>query len=157
MGGDDDLLINFLFGADECLNFLLDQLIEHTGKCPASERLELWHPGAESDHPLREGDRLLAAELLGIPDGILQSCTIGESIQLMEEEDSTGDIIAAILHSYKATLSLEINTAAAIDGLVNSMVTAFTDFLCQDAEVKSTKGALRTIMLTGICVPGVTS
>lgn len=93
----------------------------------------------------------------GIPAGILQSCTISESIQLMEEEDQTGSIIAAILHGYKAMLSLEVNSSASIDSLVGSTVTAFTNFLCQEAEVKSTKGALRTIMLTGICVPGVTS
>lgn len=97
--------------------------------------------------------------LTAVVDGIVQSCSIDESVQIQEEEgsgDLIGKIIAAIIHTYKATASMEVLTSGSIPDL-GSTLEAFGSFRVQDAEVKFTKGNLRSILVNGILVPGVTS
>ncbi len=88
--------------------------------------------------------------------GIVQSCSISESVQVQEEEDNAGKITAVITHSYKATGSIEVITDAAIPD-VGGTLDIFGSFKITSAEEKWAKGQVRMIMVEGILVPGVTS
>jgi hypothetical protein len=90
--------------------------------------------------------------------GIVQSCSISETVQVQEEEGSganVGKIVAVILHSYKATASMEIMTTAAMPE-IGSALEVFGNFKVTDAEPKFTRGNSRVIVVNGICIPGVT-
>ena len=81
--------------------------------------------------------------------GIVQSCAISESVQVQEEEDAEGLIVAVALYGYKATASMEILSAAALPEL-GSDLEAFGTFRVTSAEEKWSKGAMRLIALEGI-------
>lgn len=90
--------------------------------------------------------------------GIVQSCSISESVQVQEEEGSgqnVGKIVCIAVHSYKATASMEIMTTAAMPE-IGSSLEVFGTFKVTDAEPKFTRGNSRVIVVNGICIPGVT-
>ena len=87
--------------------------------------------------------------------GIVQSCSASESVQVQEEEDSEGKIVAVALYGYKATASMEILTSAAIPAL-GSELEAFGTFRITSAEEKWSKGVMRSVSVEGILIPGVT-
>ena len=93
-----------------------------------------------------------------IVPGIVQSCSISESVQVQEEEGSgtdVGKIVCLAVHSYKATASMEIMTTASIPA-IGSALEVFGNFIVTDAEPKFTRGSSRVIVVNGICIPGVT-
>ena len=96
------------------------------------------------------------AGLTGPVAGIVQSCSISETVQIQEEEEGSGKITSIVIHGYKATASMEILSSASIPAL-GSTLAAFGGFRIQSAEEKYAKGAVRSIMVEGILVPGVTS
>ncbi|MFZ4774634.1 MAG: hypothetical protein ACOYM3_04680 [Terrimicrobiaceae bacterium] len=92
--------------------------------------------------------------LTPVVDGIVQSCSVAESVQAQEEEDGEGKIVAVVLHSYKATAQMEVLTAGAIPD-IGSELEAFGTFRVTSAEEKWSKGAQRSIMVDGILIPGI--
>jgi hypothetical protein len=93
-----------------------------------------------------------------IVPGIVQSCSISETVQVQEEEgsgDDVGKIVCLAVHSYKATASMEIMTTAAMPE-IGSALEVFGSFKVTDAEPKFTRGNSRVIVVNGICIPGVT-
>jgi hypothetical protein len=86
--------------------------------------------------------------------GIVQSCSVSESVQAQEEEDGEGLIVAVVLHSYKASAQMEILSAAAIPAL-GSELEAFGTFRITSAEEKWSKGAMRSIIVDGLLIPGI--
>ena len=96
--------------------------------------------------------------LTPVVPGIVQSCSISESVQFQEEEgseDKIGKIVAVVIHGYKANASMEVLSSGSIPD-IGSTLEAFGSFRVKDAQVKATKGAQRLIMVEGILVPGVT-
>ena len=91
-----------------------------------------------------------------VASGIVQSCQISESVQAQEEEDAEGKIVAVALYGYKATASMEILTAGAAPE-VGDTLDAFGSFRVTSVDEKWSKGAMRSILLEGLLVPGVTS
>ena len=90
--------------------------------------------------------------LEAVVDGIVQSCSISETVQAQEEENELTKIVAVSLHSYKATGQMEVLTAGAIPELGTSLE-AFGTFRITNAEEKWSKGASRLIMVDGVIVP----
>ena len=93
-----------------------------------------------------------------IVPGIVQSCSISETVQVQEEEGSgndVGKIVCLAVHSYKATASMEIMTTASMPE-IGSALEVFGNFIVTDAEPKFTRGNSRVIVVNGICIPGVT-
>jgi len=95
-----------------------------------------------------------AEGITGPVAGIVQSVSLSETVQVQEEADSTGDIVACVLHAYKATAQMEILTAAAVPAL-GTTLTVFGAFKITSAEEKWSKGAMRSISIEGILIPGV--
>ena len=97
--------------------------------------------------------------LAPVVPGIVQSCSISESVQFQEEEGSEeniGKIVAVVVHGYKVNASMEVLTSGSLPD-IGSSLEAFGTFRVKDASVKATKGSQRLIMVEGILVPGVTS
>ena len=91
--------------------------------------------------------------------GIVQSCSIDESVQIHEEEGSgtdVGKIITIAVHTYKANASMEVLTTDSLPDL-NTTLSAFGNFEIGDAEVKRTIGGARLISVSGVLIPGVTA
>ncbi|MEI6035105.1 MAG: hypothetical protein WCS65_12610 [Verrucomicrobiae bacterium] len=86
--------------------------------------------------------------------GIVQSCSVSESVQSQDEEDGEGKIVAVALYGYKATASMEILTADAIPD-IGSELEAFGTFRITSAEEKWSKGAMRSISVEGLLIPGI--
>ena len=87
--------------------------------------------------------------------GIVQSCSISESVQVQEEEGSeedVGKIVAVSLFGYKATGQMEVLTAGTIPELGTSLE-AFGTFRITSAEEKWSKGQTRSIMVDGVIAP----
>ena len=93
--------------------------------------------------------------LTGPVSGIVQSCTVSETVQVQEEEDAAGDIVAVALYGYKANGTMEIITSAAIPEL-GSTLEAFGTFKVTSAEEKWAKGQMRSISVEGLLIPGIT-
>jgi hypothetical protein len=87
--------------------------------------------------------------------GIVQSASISETVQLQEEEDGDGNITALAVFGYKATGQIEVLTAAALPDL-GTELDIFGGFRITSAEYKWTKGQMRSVMIDGILIPGVT-
>ncbi len=88
-------------------------------------------------------------------EGIVQSCSISESVQVQEEEGSgedVGKIVAISLFGYKATGQMEVLTAGTIPELGTSLE-AFGTFRITSAEEKWSKGQVRSIMVDGVIAP----
>lgn len=84
--------------------------------------------------------------------GIVQSCSINESVQAQEEEDENGEIVAVAIHGYKATAQMEILTDGAMPE-VGTDLEAFGTFRITSAEEKWSKGGVRSISVEGVIVP----
>ena len=91
---------------------------------------------------------------LAYSGGIVQSCSITESVQVQEEEDGAGKIAAVILYGYKAEVQMEVLTNAALPEL-GSTLDAFASFRLTQAEERWAKGSTRSISLQGLLIPGV--
>lgn len=94
--------------------------------------------------------------ITGLVEGIVQSYAISESVQIAEEEDAAGDIVAIVVHTYKATANMEILTSEAKPA-VGTTLDVFGSFLVTSSEEKWSKGGMRSVAVEGICYPGVTS
>lgn len=76
--------------------------------------------------------------LTPIVSGIVQACSVAESVQAQEEEDALSKIVAVVLHSYKATAQMEVITAGTIPAL-GAELEAFGTFRITGAEEKWSK------------------
>lgn len=93
----------------------------------------------------------------GIPNtlGIVQSCTLEESVQAKDEADgATGNLIACILSGYKATCQLELLTSGALPE-IGAALEAFATYRITSAEEKWQKGNTRSISIQGTLIPGI--
>jgi len=93
-----------------------------------------------------------------VVDGIVQSFSLSESVQLQEEEGSgenVGKIVAVIIHSYKGKGSMEVLTGGEPPAKGATM-TAFGGFRVEKSNKKFTQGALRNIVVEGYMIPSVT-
>jgi len=89
--------------------------------------------------------------------GIVQSCGIEETIQIQEEPDgATGNITGIAIHGYKATCQMEILTSAALPEEGTSLV-AFGTYRITEATENWKRGSTRSISITGILIPGITT
>jgi len=96
--------------------------------------------------------------ITGAVAGIVQSCSLSETVQLQEEEDNDGKIVALAVHSYKATASMEILTAVALSAIaLGDELDVFGGFRITSAEEKFSKGGTHTISVEGLLIPGVTA
>jgi hypothetical protein len=95
----------------------------------------------------------------GVPsptgDGIVQSCSISESVQTQEEEDEDGKIVMVVAFGYKATASIEVITGAAKPAIGDTM-DAFGGFLITSSEERWAKQGMRLVSCDGLLIPGVT-
>jgi hypothetical protein len=92
--------------------------------------------------------------LTGPVAGIVQSASISESVQVSEEEDGAGEIVAVALYGYKATGSMEILTAAAKPA-VGTELDLFGGFRITSSEERWSKGQTRAVAVEGFLIPGV--
>jgi hypothetical protein len=91
--------------------------------------------------------------------GIVQSVSLSESVQVQEEEDGAGLIVAVALYGYKATASLELLTSVARTDAALALgeeLDVFGGFRITSVEEKWSKGAMRSISVEGLLIPGVT-
>jgi len=96
--------------------------------------------------------------ITGAVAGIVQACSISETVQIQEEEDNDGKIVALAVHSYKATASMEILTAVALSSItLGDTLDVFGSFKITSADEKFSKGGTHTISVEGILIPGVTA
>jgi len=88
--------------------------------------------------------------------GIVQSCSINESVQVQEEEDADGIISALALYGYKANVSMEILSAVALSDAAleaGTEIDAFGGFTITGSEEKWSKNGMRSISVEGILLP----
>ena len=85
-------------------------------------------------------------------EGIVQSCSITESVQVQEEEDDLGKIVAVVLHGYKANGTVEVLTTADLPEPGDTLA-VFGTFRITSADLKWQKGATRLISMEGVVVP----
>jgi len=96
--------------------------------------------------------------ITGAVEGIVQSVSLSESVQIAEEEDNTGAIVALAVHSYKATASMEILTSVALSEItLGDTLDIFGSFSITSADEKFSKNGVHTISVEGILIPGVTA
>lgn len=91
----------------------------------------------------------------GPVEGLVQSCSISESVQIQEEEDAEGKITALAVHGYKATAQLEMLTSAQPPE-PGTTLDLFGSFLVTSSETKWAKGQMRSISVEGTLLPGIT-
>jgi hypothetical protein len=88
--------------------------------------------------------------------GIINSVSIVETVQVLEEEDGTGGIVGVVLYGYEATCSMEVLTSVGMPDQA-SVMSPFEglDFQVLNPETLWTKGQQRAVRLEGLLVPGV--
>ena len=94
--------------------------------------------------------------ITGPVSGLVQSCSISESVQIQEEEDAEGKITALAVHGYKATAQLEMLTSAEPPA-PGTTLDLFGSFLVTSSETKWAKGQMRSISVEGTLLPGITA
>lgn len=87
--------------------------------------------------------------------GIVQSCALTETVQVHEEADAEGLIVATAVHGYKATANMEILTSGDAPA-PGTTFDVFGDFRVTSSESKWQKGQMRLVSVEGILIPGVT-
>lgn len=88
--------------------------------------------------------------------GIVQSCSISEAVQVQEEADPDGVIVALALYGYKANVTMEfLSTVALTDASLaaGESLDAFGGFTITGSEEKLSKNGARTISVEGILLP----
>ena len=92
--------------------------------------------------------------LTGPVAGIVQSCSITETVQSQEEEDGAGEIVAVVLYGYKASASMEVLTSSAAPAL-GTVLEVFGSFRVTSVDERWAKGQTRALAIEGILIPGV--
>jgi hypothetical protein len=87
--------------------------------------------------------------------GIVQSCSISESVQVQEEEDKDGKITMLALYGYEATATIEMLTNAAKPELGEEL-DLFGGFRITSSEYKFQKQQMRSVVIEGLLIPGLT-
>ena len=86
--------------------------------------------------------------------GIVTAASLTETVQLQEEEDNAGAIVACAVHGYKAVASMEIITTVALSDIdLGDTLTVFGGFRITSADEKYSKNGVHTIGVEGVLVP----